>query len=341
MAIKFTTNQINDIIYKFKAGMYASEIGLQNNCSKNTIKRLLKRNGVNKQSHEYIKIGTVKICTKCKIIKPKSEFFKRSQSKTKLLCECKDCWHLHKSTMKKIIPQNKTCSKCKNTKTINEFSKCSASKDMHGSACKQCLSQKVHYIIPIEKICNKCKETKIISQFPINHKSIDKHSQTCRKCSRQIYNKIYTKKHAKKLKQNREEYVKKNKDKIKMYLNKNKHKQREYNRNKYKTDINHCISHKLRIRIKKALKRNSKSASSSTLLGCSIEYLKEHLQQTAIQNGYTDFNINNYSGKEYHIDHIKPCASFDLSKPEEQEQCFHYSNLQILTARENLIKSNN
>lgn len=51
--------------------------------------------------------------------------------------------------------------------------------------------------------------------------------------------------------------------------------------------------------------------------------------------------FHNYSGKDYHIDHIKPCSSFDLSKPEEQECCFHYSNLQILSAKENLIKFNN
>ena len=37
---------------------------------------------------------------------------------------------------------------------------------------------------------------------------------------------------------------------------------------------------------------------------------------------------------------IKPYSAFDLSNSEEQKQCFHYSNLQILTAEENLMKSN-
>jgi hypothetical protein len=54
-----------------------------------------------------------------------------------------------------------------------------------------------------------------------------------------------------------------------------------------------------------------------------------------------DFDINNYSGKDYHIDHIIPCASFDLTKPEEQLKCFNWSNLQILTAHENMSKSDN
>jgi hypothetical protein len=41
---------------------------------------------------------------------------------------------------------------------------------------------------------------------------------------------------------------------------------------------------------------------------------------------------------EWHIDHIKTCASFDLSKSEEQHNCFHYSNLQPLWAIDNFRK---
>ena len=41
---------------------------------------------------------------------------------------------------------------------------------------------------------------------------------------------------------------------------------------------------------------------------------------------------------EWHIDHIKPCASFALSIEEEQHKCFHYSNLQPLWSIDNLKK---
>jgi hypothetical protein len=46
-------------------------------------------------------------------------------------------------------------------------------------------------------------------------------------------------------------------------------------------------------------------------------------------------NWDNYGFYGWHIDHIRPCASFDLSKPSEQRKCFNYTNLQPLWATEN------
>ena len=40
----------------------------------------------------------------------------------------------------------------------------------------------------------------------------------------------------------------------------------------------------------------------------------------------------------WHLDHIRPCADWDLTKPAEQAGCFHYSNYQPLWAKDNLSK---
>ena len=44
---------------------------------------------------------------------------------------------------------------------------------------------------------------------------------------------------------------------------------------------------------------------------------------------------------EWHIDHRKPCASFDITDSDEQKKCFHYTNLQPMWADENIAKSDN
>jgi len=106
-----------------------------------------------------------------------------------------------------------------------------------------------------------------------------------------------------------------------------------YNRRKYQTDIKFRLITCLRGRFRKALKRISKKSSIIKLLGCSTEQLKKHLEKQ-FKSG---MNWNNYG--KWHVDHIRPCASFDLSKASEQKKCFNYKNLQPLWAKDNLRKA--
>jgi hypothetical protein len=87
----------------------------------------------------------------------------------------------------------------------------------------------------------------------------------------------------------------------------------------------------LRSRLYAFVKGKNKK-SSFEYVGCSIDELKEHLS-----NQFTDgMSWDNYG--EWHIDHITPCASFDLSKESDIFDCFNYSNLQPLWAKDNLAK---
>lgn len=84
-----------------------------------------------------------------------------------------------------------------------------------------------------------------------------------------------------------------------------------------------------------AIKGNSKNGSAVRDLGCSIEELKTYLE-SKWQPG---MNWDNWSKDGWHIDHIRPLASFDLSDPEQLRQACHYTNLQPLWAEDNFKKS--
>ena len=71
------------------------------------------------------------------------------------------------------------------------------------------------------------------------------------------------------------------------------------------------------------------------LIGCSKEELIKHLESQFIEG----MTWENWSLNGWHIDHIRPISSFDLSDPAQAKECFHYSNLQPLWAIDNLKKS--
>ena len=108
-----------------------------------------------------------------------------------------------------------------------------------------------------------------------------------------------------------------------------------YRRARLQTDSSYRIEHSLRARLRDAITSRfgaTKSASTLALLGCGIPDVVRQLEMQFLPGMTWD----NYG--EWHIDHIRPCASFDLTDPEQQKQCFHYSNLQPLWAADNIRK---
>lgn len=144
-------------------------------------------------------------------------------------------------------------------------------------------------------------------------------------------------KNAETVKASKARYYKANKNKI---LNRHL----EWSKSKFKAvesgsasskDINYILRLRVRTRLLKALRITgaSKNNSISSLIGCSINQLRQHLESRFVEG----MNWSNRS--KWHIDHIVPLSSFDLSDPEQLAKACHYTNLQPLWARDNIIKS--
>lgn len=108
---------------------------------------------------------------------------------------------------------------------------------------------------------------------------------------------------------------------------------RERQASKRQVDLQFRLTGNLRSRLTQALKINQKTGSAIQDLGCSIEFLKQHLA-SQFQEG---MSWQNYG--EWHIDHKKPLAAFDLSDREQIIQACHYTNLQPMWAVDNIRKS--
>jgi len=154
---------------------------------------------------------------------------------------------------------------------------------------------------------------------------------------------VYRKLNPEKTTQVRQEFYRKNRAKIlekaRAYFSANKTKRTEYKKRRTKVDPAFRLTLSLRSRLCQAFKKQGvdKTCSTFKLTGCSREQLKDHLV-SQFKQGMT---LDNYGRTTWHIDHIRPCSSFDLSDPAQAAACFHYSNLQPLFAEENLIKSDN
>ena len=77
-----------------------------------------------------------------------------------------------------------------------------------------------------------------------------------------------------------------------------------------------------------------KSLRTAELVGCSIEELHGHLERN-FQDG---MSWENYSRHGWHIDHIRPSASFDLEDEEQQKTCNNWRNLLPMWAADNIGK---
>lgn len=94
------------------------------------------------------------------------------------------------------------------------------------------------------------------------------------------------------------------------------------------------LATRFRIRLHKMLRRADavRCRGSMDLLGCDLATFRSHIESKFVLG----MSWANYG--EWHLDHIRPCASFDLLEAAQQQACFHFSNFQPLWAADNRAK---
>lgn len=111
-----------------------------------------------------------------------------------------------------------------------------------------------------------------------------------------------------------------------------KEKEREYAKRKYREDPNFRLAKLLRSRAREAMKGKLRPGSAVAFLGCSIQEARAHIESKFVEG----MSWGNHG--EWHIDHIKPLASFDLSNEEQFSEACNFKNLQPLWRIENQRK---
>lgn len=159
----------------------------------------------------------------------------------------------------------------------------------------------------------------------------------------------YAKNSEKRLRQSKERYKKLSKETIRkawererqrmesdpMFRQKKLERISKYTKNRKRKDPAFAVAITLRARIGNVLRHKGTLKSNSTLvlLGCSKEHMVRHIERQ-FQKGMTWEN----RGSLWHIDHIIPLSSFDLTTEAGQRACCHYSNLRPMWASENIRK---
>jgi len=207
-----------------------------------------------------------------------------------------------------------------------------------------------------EKKCPNCKATffspYITTTFcsSICSSKINREKNKIQLCAKR---KEYRNNHSELIKiQKHDSYIKnkeKHKEHDKIYRENNKERKQKYdlqykklNRIKQNKQVvdrrNNDINFKLLCNLRKRICKfvTGKSKHTIELLGCDIDYFKIHLENKFV-DGMT---WKNYGPRGWHVDHIIPCTYFNLNNIDEQKKCFHYTNLQPLWWRDNIIKGN-
>lgn len=174
--------------------------------------------------------------------------------------------------------------------------------------------------------CTKCSTIKSFEEFSPQKTGFMGIKAQCRECDKKYDRKYQEKTNVRakrdktqKVKDYRKQYIKKNKDWWKKY-------EREYRSSRKQEDMFFKIKSNLSSRLSDLIKNRITGQKTIELLGCGKDVFLQHLE-SQFTGGMT---WDNYGLKGWHVDHITPLSSFDLTIEEEVKKACHYINLQPL-----------
>lgn len=264
-------------------------------------------------------------CLHCNEKKPFDDFPKDIYRKDKIKHVCKVCNKAHKKILEESynnIEYNtegkvKECTQCHIVKQLVDFYRDKAVKNGFKSKCKKCLvkNKKDYRRKHLEKVRESDKRYRQTESYKLSR--LKQHERLYRN------NKQYRIRNVQNIRIRESIYRKNNRERINKEV-----------RKRLSANTQAKIAHNLRARFHDALKRANigKTCSILKLMGCTTTEVKAHLENQ-FKDGMT---WDNYG--KWHIDHIVPVASYDLSDYQQQCTCFHYTNLQPLWSEDNLKK---
>lgn len=284
------------------------------------------------------------VCIACNQDKELHDFYYRNDT-GKYKSTCKQCCIQGKKKIKSDT--HKRCKHCGIEKPFDDFQKAGGGKWLQ-PYCKPCDSErkKNWEVENEEKVKEKRKQYYLSTRQLVDpeQKAINKKIVIEKLRAGAIrYIESTPRLSAEERKMRKREGDKKYREKYKDRIVENKRKYQKSGRAtemakkwqaKQMNNIDFRTKKRLRGRIYVALKRGVKSQGTMELLGCDIEQFKNHFQSLFTEGMTWD----KYMAGEIVIDHKKPCALFDLTKPGDQKICFHYTNLQPLWELDNLKK---
>lgn len=223
----------------------------------------------------------------------------------------------------------KECKKCGTLKEAIDFRK-------NRNTCKSCEKEykKIYYKLYREKHLEELKEYQ--KRYKEENKELLKQKQ------KEYHKKWYLKNKESKLAKNKEwfeAHKEQRQTKVKEWEIRNHDKilkrKLERRKQRIKEDYLYKLKTQARDTIKKSFRGDLKGKRGQTteLLGCDLDFFVHYLLQTYKDN----YGVEWDKKEKVHIDHIIPLAA--ASTPNEIKQLCHYTNLQLLKAKDNLRKS--